>query len=74
MIKVAMLAIDKALTERNLRTVMTLQVHDELLFDTPPSEADEVTELVKTEMEKVIALSIPIVAEVNRGPNWRDAK
>ncbi len=74
MIKVAMLAIDKALTQRNLRTVMTLQVHDELLFDTPPSEADEVTELVKTEMEKVIALSIPIVAEVNRGPNWRDAK
>ncbi len=74
MIKVAMLAIDKALTDRNLRTVMTLQVHDELLFDTPPSEADEVTNLVKTEMEKVITLSIPIVAEVNRGPNWRDAK
>ncbi len=74
MIKVAMLRIDESLRERGLRTVMTLQVHDELLFDTPPAEADEVTELVKTEMEKVITLSIPIVAEVNRGPNWRDAK
>ena len=74
MIKVAMLQIDRALTDRNLRTVMTLQVHDELLFDTPPSEADEVTQLVKSEMEKVITLSIPLIAEVNQGPNWRDAK
>ena len=74
MIKVAMLAIDKALRDRNLATIMTLQVHDELLFDTPPEEADEVIELAKSEMEKVITLSIPIVAEVNRGPNWRDAK
>jgi len=74
MIKVAMLRIDEALRNRNLQTEMTLQVHDELLFDTPEDEADEVAELVKREMEKVITLSIPITAEVNRGPNWRDAK
>ncbi len=74
MIKVAMLHIDAALRERNLQTRMTLQVHDELLFDAPETEADEVAVLVKQEMEGVMQLSIPIVAEVGRGPNWRDAK
>ena len=53
---------------------MTLQVHDELLFDAPAAEAEEVTTLVKQEMESVIELSIPIVADVGQGPNWRDAK
>jgi DNA polymerase-1 len=74
MIKVAMLRIDKALRERELKTRMTLQVHDELLFDAPEGEAEEVSELVKQEMEGVLELSIPIVAEVGKGPNWRDAK
>ena len=74
MIKVAMLRIDRELTTRKLATRMTLQVHDELLFDTPEQEADEVSALVKHEMESVLDLSVPIVAEVGRGPNWRDAK
>ncbi|MEZ2346660.1 DNA polymerase I [Terriglobus sp. RCC_193] len=74
MIKVAMLHIDKALTAGNYRTRMTLQVHDELLFDAPKEEAEAVAALVKKEMESVIQLSIPIVAEVGQGPNWRDAK
>lgn len=74
MIKVAMLRIDDALRTRGLATRMTLQVHDELLFDTPQDEAEEVAALVKQQMEGVIELSIPIVADVGRGPNWRDAK
>jgi DNA polymerase-1 len=74
MIKVAMLRIDQALRDQKLSTRMTLQVHDELLFDAPESEAEAVTALVKHEMESVLSLSIPIVAEVGRGPNWRDAK
>jgi DNA polymerase-1 len=74
MIKVAMLRIDKALTDGNYKTRMTLQVHDELLFDAPEAEAEEVSALVKKEMESVLQLSIPIVAEVGKGPNWRDAK
>ncbi len=74
MIKVAMLRIDAALRSRHLATRMTLQVHDELLFDAPETEAEEVAALVKKEMEGVIDLSIPIVADVGRGPNWRDAK
>jgi DNA polymerase-1 len=74
MIKVAMLRIDQALRDQKLATRMTLQVHDELLFDAPESEAETVATLVKHEMESVLSLSIPIVAEVGKGPNWRDAK
>jgi DNA polymerase-1 len=74
MIKVAMLRIDQALRDQKLATRMTLQVHDELLFDAPEAEAETVTALVKHEMESVLSLSIPIVAEVGKGPNWRDAK
>lgn len=74
MIKIAMIRIDEALRTQGAATRMTLQVHDELLFEAPESEADAISELVKREMEGVVELSIPIVAEVGRGPNWRDAK
>jgi DNA polymerase-1 len=74
MIKVAMLHIQAALTAGNYKTRMTLQVHDELLFDAPQDEAAAVSALVKQKMESVIELSIPLVAEVGQGPNWRDAK
>jgi DNA polymerase-1 len=72
LIKVAMLRIDERLRGQKLKTVMTLQVHDELLFDAPKEEADEVSALVKHEMESVIELKVPIVADVGVGKNWRD--
>jgi DNA polymerase-1 len=72
LIKVAMLRIDERLRSQKLKTVMTLQVHDELLFDSPKEEADEVSALVKHEMESVIELKVPIVADVGVGKNWRD--
>ena len=53
---------------------MTLQVHDELLFDVPEDEVDAVRTLVQHEMEHVIELKVPIVAEVGVGQNWRDLK
>jgi DNA polymerase-1 len=74
LIKLAMLRIDAAMRQRNLESQMTLQVHDELLFDVPPSEAEEMTELVKTEMESAATFTVPIVAEVGLGQNWRDIK
>ena len=74
LIKLAMIAIDRAITDRKLRSRMTLQVHDELLFDVVPEEADELRELVQHEMEHVAEFSIPIVAEVGLGQNWRDIK
>jgi len=74
LIKIAMLRIDAAIRSRGLRSVMTLQVHDELLFDVVPEEADEMQELVKREMESAATFSVPIVAEVGLGSNWRDIK
>jgi DNA polymerase-1 len=74
LIKLAMLKIDAELTRRKLSSRMTLQVHDELLFDVVPEEAEEVEALVKHEMEHVQEFSVPIVAEVGVGQNWRDIK
>lgn len=74
MIKLAMIRIDRELKQQRLKTWMTLQVHDELLFEAPEEEADQVTDLVRRAMEEVVALSIPIVAEIGQGKNWRDAK
>jgi DNA polymerase-1 len=74
LIKLAMLRIDAAISARGLHSRMTLQVHDELLFDVLPEEADELRVLVQHEMEHVAEFSVPIVAEVGVGPNWRDIK
>jgi DNA polymerase-1 len=74
LIKLAMIALDRIMTERKYRSKMTLQVHDELLFDVVPEEAEELKALVKQEMEHVAEFSIPIVAEVGIGQNWRDIK
>jgi DNA polymerase I len=74
LIKLAMLKIDQLIRERRLKSRMTLQVHDELLFDVVPEEADELQTLVKQEMEHVAEFSIPIVADVGIGKNWRDIK
>jgi DNA polymerase-1 len=53
---------------------MLLQVHDELVFEAPPSEAGDLKELVKREMETVHEISVPLLVEIGIGPNWRDAK
>ncbi len=72
LIKVAMIRIDTRLAEEKRKTRMTLQVHDELLFDVPEDEAEDVRAMVKYEMENVIELSVPIVADAELGANWRD--
>jgi DNA polymerase I len=74
LIKIAMLRIDELILERKLKSKMTLQVHDELLFDVVPEESEELQALVKHEMEHVAEFSIPIVADVGVGKNWRDIK
>jgi DNA polymerase-1 len=72
LIKLAMIAIDRQLTERKLKTRMVLQVHDELLFEVPTEEKAEVAELVRREMEGVVKLDVPLVADLAFGANWRD--
>ena len=73
LIKLAMIALDSEDFPNEISAQsMTLQVHDELLFDVLPEEAEEMQTLVKHEMETVAHFSIPIVADVGLGPNWRD--
>ena len=74
LIKIAMIRIDRRLREEKLQAKMTLQVHDELLFDAPEREVDQVKKLVQHEMETVIELKVPIVVDCGAGPNWRDMK
>jgi DNA polymerase-1 len=72
LIKLAMVRIDKALAGRLSK--MLLQVHDELVLESPPEETDEVMQLLRSEMEGVSELRVPLVVEVGTGKNWRDAK
>ena len=72
LIKLAMIRIDAAFRERDMRSRMTLQVHDELVFEVPELELDIVRSLVREHMEKVHPLAVPLVVEIGVGPNWRD--
>ncbi len=72
LIKIAMIRIDAALQERGLKSRMTLQVHDELVFEVPEEEIEEMKSLVREQMEKVHALTVPLLVEMEVGPNWRD--
>ena len=72
LIKVAMIRIDAALQERGLKSRMTLQVHDELVFEVPEKEVETMQSLVREHMEKVHALAVPLLVEMEVGPNWRD--
>jgi DNA polymerase-1 len=74
LIKRAMIAIDHELAASGLRSRMLLQVHDELVLECPPEEVAEVSRLVKSRMEGVVKLAVPLLAETGTGPNWRDAK
>jgi len=74
LIKLAMIRIDRELTERKLKTRMVLQVHDELIFEVPAKEKAEVEALVRGEMEGAAELRVPLVADLAFGPNWRDLK
>ncbi len=72
LIKVAMVRIDQRLAGRE--TKMLLQVHDELVLESPPEEIDEIKQMVRAEMENVMKLRVPLVVDIGTGYNWRDAK
>jgi len=72
LIKLAMIRIDRELRDRRLKSRMTLQVHDELVFEVPDSEIEQMKSLVRQQMEQVHPLSVPLLVEIGVGPNWRD--
>jgi DNA polymerase-1 len=72
LIKIAMIRIDAALRERALKSRMTLQVHDELVFEVPQNEIETMQPLVREHMEEVYELAVPLQVEMGVGANWRD--
>jgi DNA polymerase-1 len=72
LIKLAMIRIDEEIRQRGLKSRMTLQVHDELVFEVPESEVDTMKPLVREHMEQAYSLAVPLLVEIGVGPNWRD--
>ena len=72
-IKLAMLRVDDALRQAGLAARLVLQVHDELIVECPEEEAEQVKELLKTEMESVAQLSVPLIADAKAGRTWAEA-
>ena len=73
LIKAAMIEIDARLHERGLSSRMILQVHDELVFDVPENELDEMREMARQKMEGVFKLKVPIKVDIKTGDNWLEA-
>jgi len=71
LIKIAMIRIDAAILERGLKSRMTLQVHDELVFEVPEAEMDGMRSLVREQMESAHQLSVPLMVEIGVGKNWQ---
>lgn len=72
--KIAMIGVHRELKEKNLRSRMILQVHDELLIETHPDEIEEVRGILKNQMENAVSLDVPLIADVHTGKNWYEAK
>jgi DNA polymerase-1 len=72
-IKVAMVNIQRRLSEERLASKMVLQVHDELVFEVPEAEVATMRELVRDGMEGAVKLSVPLAVEIGVGKNWREA-
>ncbi|WP_295229681.1 DNA polymerase I [uncultured Chryseobacterium sp.] len=72
-VKMAMIRIQKELEEEKLKTRMLLQVHDELVFESPVDEVEIATKIIKMEMENAIETQVPLLVEVGVGDNWLEA-
>ncbi|MGA7291703.1 MAG: DNA polymerase I [Terriglobales bacterium] len=71
-IKLAMIRIDEEIRKRGLTSRMTLQVHDELVFEVPENEVETMKPLVREQMENAHPLAVPLLVEIGVGLNWRD--
>ena len=73
-IKKAMIDVANAMKEKQVKSRLLLQVHDELIFEVPQEELDLMIELVTKTMEDVVKLQVPLKADYSYGPTWYDAK
>ncbi|MEQ8351437.1 MAG: DNA polymerase I [Leptospiraceae bacterium] len=72
-IKMAMISLQEKLDKKKYMSQMILQVHDELLFDTVPTEKDDLIKLARSEMESAIKLDVPLRVDAGEGKNWDEA-
>jgi DNA polymerase-1 len=72
LIKMAMLEVNKQLSQQNLKSFMILQIHDELIFEVPNEEIEMVSSLVHKAMTEVISLKIPLIVDIHVGKNWKE--
>jgi DNA polymerase-1 len=73
-VKIAMLHVEEELKRRASNARLLMQVHDELLLEVPETEVEEISQMLKHEMESAVSLDVPLVADVGVGDNWMDAK
>ena len=73
-IKKAMVLVDQKMKEKELKSKMILQVHDELIFDVRNDEVDTLTKIIKESMENVVELTVPLKVDIESGKNWLEAK
>ena len=73
-IKLAMVKVDNALIEKNMKSRLVLQIHDELLIEAYDEEKDEVMKLLKNTMEQVAELKVPLIVDMHEGKDWYEAK
>jgi len=69
-IKIAMIRLSKILKEKEFKTSIILQVHDELIFEAPNDELSGVTPIIKKEMQNVISLKVPLIVDIRSGNSW----
>jgi DNA polymerase-1 len=73
LIKIAMIRVDKQLDRKEMKSRMILTVHDELVFEVPETEIEDVIPLIRDEMESALTLDIPLVVDIGIGDNWAQA-
>ena len=74
LIKLAMLNTDRMLKEAGLKAKLILQIHDELIIDSPIEEADRAEEILRIAMQEAADLKVPLAVDIGRGKSWYEAK
>ncbi len=73
-IKIAMVRVERRLAQENMKSRLILQVHDELIVESPEDEAEKAAALLKDEMQNAVLLSVPLTVDAKIGKNWYEAK
>ena len=72
--KIAMIKVFNQIKEKNLKSKIVLQVHDEMMIEAPIEEKEQIKEILKQSMENAVTLKVPLIAEISEANNWYDCK